>query len=147
VIPSILLRAGSSLPLSLENRLYIALRFAARKPAAQGKGLFFLYPALTSQRVRKDRVHAGSTCWATIFRPSGAGASRCERNDTDFHLLGWAEADEALRAGSSLPLWAARSLRYAHLEVTSSDAAITAQVKALADDPNLEARTDDALFI
>src|SRR2546421_1432041 len=29
----------------------------------------FLYPAFTSQHGRKTRAHAGSTCWATLFRP------------------------------------------------------------------------------
>ena len=41
----------------------IALRFAARKPAAQGKVFFLPYPAFTSQRVRKTAPtltrHAG----------------------------------------------------------------------------------------
>jgi hypothetical protein len=60
----------------IKNPFLITLRFAARKPAAQGKGFSFLYPAFTSQRVRKTaptlirpiRSAQGKLCWA-IFGP------------------------------------------------------------------------------
>jgi hypothetical protein len=59
------------------------VRFAARRPAAQGKGFSFLYPAFTSQRVRKTaptltrpiRSAQGKLCWAT-FGPFGAPQGR-----------------------------------------------------------------------
>src|SRR5437763_13560641 len=42
----------------------IALRFAARKPAAQGKGLFFCLPSIYEPACAQNRAHADSTCWA-----------------------------------------------------------------------------------
>jgi hypothetical protein len=50
-------RAGQAFQVTvrpIEKHSLYALRFAARKPAAQGKHPFFLYPALTSQRGRKN---------------------------------------------------------------------------------------------
>jgi hypothetical protein len=48
---------------------------AVRKPAAQGKRLFFLYPAFTSQRVRKTAStlarHAGLFSAAPFGTPQG----------------------------------------------------------------------------
>jgi len=60
-----------------------ALRFAARSLRRKEKGFSFLYPAFTSQRVRKTaptltrpiRSAQGKLCWAT-FGPFGAPQGR-----------------------------------------------------------------------
>jgi len=46
----------------------VALRFATRKPAAQGKHASFLYPALMRQHVRRTRTCC-LTYWAILVRP------------------------------------------------------------------------------
>jgi hypothetical protein len=53
------------------TRLCIVLRFAARKPAAQGNGLFFPYPALTRQRGRKHRPHYLDVLGYSLSPPGG----------------------------------------------------------------------------
>ena len=54
----------------------IALRFAARKPAAQGKGLIPSLPSIYEPARAQNRAHADSTCWATFGPPLSGLVSR-----------------------------------------------------------------------
>ena len=60
----------------LSNRSNVALRSAARKPAAQGSGRFILYPPLTRLSARKVARTQSRRGGATLGRPlPGTGAS------------------------------------------------------------------------
>ena len=55
---------------------HFLVRFAARKPAAQGKRLFVSLPSIYEPACAQNRAHADSTCWATFGPPLSGLVSR-----------------------------------------------------------------------